>query len=84
MFAEEIRELSDQISDSARTVHDSDKARKRIQMEKDELQNALEEAMSTLEQEEAKVGRVNIELAQVRADVDRRLAEKEDDFENTR
>ncbi|XP_067673651.1 myosin heavy chain, striated muscle-like [Haliotis asinina] len=83
-LSEEIRELSDQLSEGGRSVHDSEKARKRIQMEKDELQNALEEAMSTLEQEEAKVGRVNMELAQVRADVDRRLAEKDDDFENTR
>ena len=61
-----------------------DKARKRAELEKEELQAALEEAESTLEQEEAKVLRAQMELSTVRQEIDRRIHEKEEEFENTR
>ncbi|XP_067673678.1 myosin heavy chain, striated muscle-like [Haliotis asinina] len=80
----EIHEVTSQLSEGGRGVHDIEKMCKRLQMEKEELQTALEEAESSLEKEEAKVARVTLELAQVRADIDRRIAEKEEDFENTR
>merc|ERR1712114_13428 len=48
--------------------------------EKLELQSALEEAEATLEQEENKVLRCQLELSQVRAEIDRRLAEKDEEF----
>merc|ERR1712181_185558 len=41
-------------------------------------------AESSLEQEENKVLRAALELAQVRQEIDRRIAEKEDEFENSR
>jgi len=53
-------------------------------MEKDELQAALEEAEGSLEQEEAKVMRATIEVAEMKQEIDKRLKEKEDEFENTR
>ena len=53
-------------------------------MEKEELQSALEEAEAALEQEEAKVQRAQLEMSAVRQDIDRRLAEKDEEFENTR
>lgn len=53
-------------------------------MEKEELQSALEEAESALEQEEAKVSRAQLEIASFRQEIDRRIAEKEEEFENTR
>merc|ERR1711913_120220 len=52
--------------------------------EKEELQAALEEAEATLEMEENKVLRAQLELAQVKQEIDRRVAEKEDEFNNTR
>ena len=53
-------------------------------MEKEELQSALEEAESALEVEEAKVMRAQLEISSVRADIDRRVMDKEEEFENTR
>ena len=53
-------------------------------MEKEELQAALEEAESALEQEEAKVSRSQLEIGAIRQEIDRRIAEKEEEFENTR
>ena len=55
-----------------------------VQVEKEELQAALEEAESALEAEENKVLRAQLELGQVKQDVDRKIAEKEEEFNNTR
>jgi len=65
-------------------VHEIDKARKKLEVERDELQSALEEAEAALEQEEAKGQRAQLEIAAIRQDIDRRLAEKDEEFENTR
>ena len=53
-------------------------------MEKDELVSALEDAESALEQEEAKVLNAQNEIAHMRQEFERRLAEKDEDFEATR
>merc|ERR1711974_336484 len=53
-------------------------------VEKEELQAALEEAESALEAEENKVLRAQLELGQVKQEIDRKIAEKEEEFENTR
>merc|ERR1712152_8679 len=83
-LADEVRDLLDQLGDGGRSIHDLDKQRRRLEQEKEELQAALEEAESTLEQEENKVLRAQLELDQVRQDVDRKVVEKEEEFNNTR
>merc|ERR1719225_2539057 len=83
-LADEIKDLLDQLGDGGRSIHDLDKQRRRLEQEKEELQSALEEAEGTLEQEENKVLRATMELQQVRSDIDRRVAEKEEEFNNTR
>merc|ERR1712113_380638 len=45
---------------------------------------ALEEAEGALEAEENKVLRAQLELGQVKTEIDRRIAEKEEEFNNTR
>merc|ERR1719167_433696 len=83
-LADEIKDLLDQLGDGGRSIHDLDKQRRRLETEKEELQAALEEAEATLEMEENKVLRAQLELGQVRQDIDRRVAEKVDEFNNTR
>merc|ERR1719499_564683 len=83
-LADEIKDLLDQLGDGGRSIHDLDKQRRRLEQEKEELQAALEEAESTLEQEENKVLRAQLELNQVRQDVDRKVVEKEEEFNNAR
>merc|ERR1712111_63914 len=55
-----------------------------LEAEKMELQAALEEAEGALEQEENKVLRAQLELTQVRQEIERRIAEKDEKFESTR
>lgn len=81
---DEIREITDQLTDGGRSVHDVEKIRRRVESEKGELQAALEEAESALEQAEAKVMRLQLEISTVRNEIERRIHEKEEEFENTR
>merc|ERR1712123_331756 len=70
----------DQITEGGRSIHEIDKIRKRLEAEKLELQSALEEAEATLEQEENKVLRCQLELSQAKVEIERRLAEKDEEF----
>ncbi|CAF96863.1 unnamed protein product, partial [Tetraodon nigroviridis] len=97
---EEITDLTDQISQGAKTIHELEKMKKGLEMEKNEIQAALEEvevstftscctccqllpdrchrgsvslSQGTLEHEESKSLRIQLELNQIKADVDRKL-----------
>merc|ERR1712141_20386 len=83
-LADEIKDLLDQLGDGGRSIHELDKQRRRLEAEKEELQAALEEAEGALEAEENKVLRAQLELGQVRQEIDRKIAEKEEEFNNTR
>jgi myosin heavy chain 6/7 len=83
-LAEEIKDLLDQLGDGGRSIHELEKQRRRLEIEKEELQAALEEAEGALEQEENKVLRAQMELGQLRQDIDRKIHEKEEEFDNTR
>merc|ERR1712114_154653 len=74
----ENKNLADEIKDLL------DQQRRRLEQELEELKAALEEAEGTLEQEENKVLRSQLELGQVRQEIDRRVAEKEEEFNNSR
>merc|ERR1712183_605852 len=82
-LADEIKDLLDQLGEGGRSIHALDKQRRMLETE-EELQGALEEAEATLEMEENKVLRAQLELANVRQEIDRRVAEKEEEFNNTR
>jgi len=81
---DEIHDLTDQLGEGGRNVHEMDKVRRRLELEKEELQAALEEAEAALEQEEAKTSRAYLELSNIRQEIDRRIAEKEEEFDTTR
>merc|ERR550534_1804183 len=79
-LSNEIKDIMDQISEGGRSIHEIDKIRKRLSAEKLELQAALEEAEGALEQEENKVLRAQLELTQVRQEIEHRIAEKDEQF----
>ncbi len=83
-LADEIKDLMDQLGNGGKSVHEIQKTLKRVEIEKAELQAALEEAEGLLEQQEAKVLNAQLEVGNVRLEIERRLHEKEEEFENTR
>merc|ERR1712158_282161 len=76
-LAEEIKDLLDQLGEGGRSMHELDKTRRKLEVEKEELQTALE-------QEENKVLRAQLEMSQVRQEIDRRIQEKEEEFDHSR
>ena len=83
-LAEEIKDLLDQLGEGGRSIHELDKQRRRLEVEKEELQAGLEEAEAALEQEENKVLRAQLEMSQVRQEIDRRIQEKEEEFDHSK
>ncbi|XP_013916506.1 PREDICTED: myosin-15 [Thamnophis sirtalis] len=83
-WAEEISDLTDQISEGNKNLHELEKMKKQTEQEKAEVQLALEEAEGALEHEESKTLRFQLELSQIKADFERKLAEKEEEIDNFR
>lgn len=57
---------------------------RRLEVEKEELHKALDESEAALEAEESKVLRAQIEVSQIRSEIEKRISEKEESFEQTR
>ncbi|KAK0402451.1 hypothetical protein QR680_016341 [Steinernema hermaphroditum] len=83
-LGQEVKDLTDQLTDGGRNVNELQKHLRRVEVEKEELQHALDEAEAALEAEESKVLRSQVEVSQIRAEIEKRIQEKEEEFENTR
>ncbi|XP_077325371.1 myosin-7 [Lithobates pipiens] len=81
---EEISDLTEQLGESGKSIHELEKIRKQLDQEKMEIQSALEEAEASLEHEEGKILRAQLELHQVKADLERKLAEKDEEIEQAK
>uniref|UniRef100_A0AAY4AKV6 Myosin-7 n=1 Tax=Denticeps clupeoides TaxID=299321 RepID=A0AAY4AKV6_9TELE len=81
ILQEEITDLTEQLSEGAKTTHELEKFRKQLEQEKAEIQSALEEAEGSLEHEEGKILRTQLEFNQIKADIERKLTEKDEETE---
>uniref|UniRef100_A0A4W6C3T3 Slow myosin heavy chain 1 n=1 Tax=Lates calcarifer TaxID=8187 RepID=A0A4W6C3T3_LATCA len=81
---EEISDLTEQLSEGGKSIHELEKIRKQLEQEKAEIQSALEEAEGSLEHEEGKILRAQLEFNQVKADIERKLAEKDEEMEQAK
>ncbi|XP_040484165.1 myosin-2 isoform X3 [Ursus maritimus] len=78
---QEISDLTEQIAEGGKRIHELEKIKKQVEQEKCELQAALEEAEASLEHEEGKILRIQLELNQVKSEVDRKIAEKDEEID---
>ncbi|OCT65640.1 myosin-1B [Xenopus laevis] len=78
---QEISDLTEQIGEGRKSINELEKAKKQVEQEKNDLQAALEEAEGSLEYEEAKILRIQLELNQVKSEVDRKIAEKDEELD---
>ncbi|CAO2590893.1 Myh6 [Lemmus lemmus] len=81
---EEISDLTEQLGEGGKNVHELEKIRKQLEVEKLELQSALEEAEASLEHEEGKILRAQLEFNQIKAEIERKLAEKDEEMEQAK
>ncbi|XP_018600630.2 myosin-7-like [Scleropages formosus] len=84
ILQEEITDLTEQLGGSGKSIHELEKIRKQLEQEKSEIQAALEEAEASLEHEEGKILRAQLEFNQVKADIERKLAEKDEEMEQAK
>ncbi|XP_029974857.1 myosin-7-like [Salarias fasciatus] len=81
---EEILDLTDQIGHGGKTIHELERVKKLLDVEKSDIRAALEEAEGSLEHEESKTLRFQMELQQIRSDIERKIAEKDEEIDNLR
>merc|ERR1712168_268345 len=81
---EEIADLTDQLGEGGKSIHELEKSKRSLEQERNELQAALEEAESAVETEEFKVLRLQVEIGQNKQDYERRATEKEEELDNCR
>ncbi|KAM4533832.1 myosin-7-like [Odontesthes bonariensis] len=81
---EEISDLTEQLGEGGKSIHELEKIRKQLEQEKAEIQTALEEAEGSLEHEEGKILRIQLEFNQVKADIERKLVEKDEEMEQSK
>jgi hypothetical protein len=65
-------------------MHELDKSRRKLEIEEEELQTGLKEAEAALEQRENKVLFTQLEMGQVCQEIDRRVQEKEEEFDHSK
>ncbi|XP_042564778.1 myosin-1B-like [Clupea harengus] len=78
---QEVMDLAGQLGESGKTIHELEKSKKQAEQEKTEIHNSLEEAEAYLEHEESKILRVQLELNQMKSEVERKIAEKDEEME---
>uniref|UniRef100_A0A3Q0T1T2 Slow myosin heavy chain 1 n=1 Tax=Amphilophus citrinellus TaxID=61819 RepID=A0A3Q0T1T2_AMPCI len=81
---EEISDLTEQLGEGGKSIHELEKIRKQLEQEKAEIHTALEEAEGTLEHEEGKILRAQLEFNQVKADMERKMTEKDEEMEQAK
>jgi len=80
----EMKDLTAELGEGGKSVVEIEKLKKKLEMEKEELQAALDEAENSLELEEGKVLRMQLELTQIKGEAERRYQEREEEFEASR
>ncbi|CAN9505982.1 unnamed protein product [Ophioblennius macclurei] len=78
---QEISDLTEQLGETGKSIHELEKFKKQVEVEKCDMQVALEEAEASLEQEESKILRVQMDLNQIKAEVDRKVVEKDEEID---
>ncbi|XP_032394093.1 myosin-1B [Etheostoma spectabile] len=78
---QDITEITEQVGQSAKTIHELEKVAKQAEQEKTDTQAALEEVQSSLEHEEAKILHLQLELNQIKSEVDKKVAEKDEEID---
>ncbi|XP_031220572.1 myosin-15 [Mastomys coucha] len=81
---EQICSLTNQVREGIKNLAEVEKAKKLIEQEKTEVQVRLEEAEGALERNESKILHFQLELSEAKAELERKLSEKEEEAERLR
>jgi len=83
-LSSEVLTMSEQLSEGGKSSVELDKARRKLMADNEELVGALDEAEGALQQEEAKFLKIQLEFTQLKASTDKKIAERDEEFEVSR
>ena len=83
-MVESVREAGSQVKDLSRQFLDVSNARADIQVERDSFSNELVNAREHIKDLEVRLTIANNSLVQLRAEVEHRVREKDEEIENSR
>ncbi|XP_047426830.1 myosin-2-like [Mugil cephalus] len=78
---QEITDITEQVGQSAKIIHELEKVSKQAEQDKRDAQAALEEVESSLEHQEAKILHLQLELNQIKSEVERKVVEKDEEID---
>ncbi|XP_057552632.1 myosin-15 [Hippopotamus amphibius kiboko] len=81
---EEISNLKNQVREGKKNLSEMEKVKKQLEQEKTEVQMAVEEAEGALERNESKILRLQLELSETKAELERKLSQKDEEIEKFR
>ena len=84
LLSGEIKDLVEQLSNGGKGVHETQKALKRVESEKHDLQKALDEAEAALRQHEGKLLNAQLESSNLKAEIERKVLEKEEEHNQSK
>uniref|UniRef100_A0A0M3J052 Myosin_tail_1 domain-containing protein n=1 Tax=Anisakis simplex TaxID=6269 RepID=A0A0M3J052_ANISI len=80
----QLKELRVQFENGGKSINEKQKMMKSFELEKEELQRLVDETEAAAESEQNKVSRFQTEIKEIRANISKKLKEKEEEFENVR
>lgn len=80
----ELSSVTDQLSEGGKSTHETEKMRRALEQERDEMQVLLEESDAMMDIEQGKNLKVQLELTQLKQTHERRQHEKDDESESMR
>lgn len=83
-FSDDLHESKEALADATRRFHELEIELRRVEGERDDWRLAYQDAESLRKQEEAKVIRLTAENQQIRMEYERRLHDKEEEYEAMR
>jgi len=81
---EENQELADQLSTGGKSLYEVQKAKKKAEADYDDVKSAYDELEGAFELEQSRVLRLQLELTQAKNEVNKKLQEKDEEFDSTR
>lgn len=78
---DDLHETKEALAEANRRFHEIEIELRRVEAERDDWRSAYQEAEQLRKQEEQKAQRLQAEMMQLKIDYERRLHEKEEEFE---
>ena len=82
LLQEDIADLADQLSEGGKSIYELEKAKRALEVERNELIASMEETENCIETQEAKTLRALMETTQIKSEFERKIQEVDEELDN--